>query len=58
MKYTTETAGKIYIYIYIYIYDFCHKWFRNSSNVKLAASTILEAAVLVLLMGGIYQVCC
>jgi hypothetical protein len=30
--------------------------FRNSTNIKFTASVILEVAVLVLLMGGLYEV--
>jgi hypothetical protein len=31
-------------------------WFKHSSNIKVITSTISEAAMLVLLMGGIYDV--
>jgi hypothetical protein len=31
--------------------------FRRSSNIKVIISTMSEAAVLVLLMGRIYEVC-
>jgi hypothetical protein len=53
------------------IYEVCHldglrwhdihtrihdNWFRHSSNIKVVTLTISEAALLVLLMGGIYEV--
>jgi hypothetical protein len=42
-------------------HDVCAKFhnyqFRNSRHIKVIASTILEAAMLVLLIGEIYEVC-
>jgi hypothetical protein len=35
---------------------FHEDWFGHSGNIKVIASTIWEAAVLVLLMGAIYEV--
>jgi hypothetical protein len=32
--------------------------FRHSGNIKPITSTIFEAAVIVLLMGWIHEVCC
>jgi hypothetical protein len=37
---------------------FCGDPFTHWSKVMVTASTILEASLLVLLMGGIYEVCC
>jgi hypothetical protein len=34
-----------------------HQWFSHLSNFKAVASTISEAAVLVLLLQGIFGVC-
>jgi hypothetical protein len=43
-------------------YDIQTKWhedgYRRSSNIKVFASEISEAVMLVLLMGGIYEVHC
>jgi hypothetical protein len=34
---------------------FYEDWYRRSSNIELITSTIMEAAVLALLMGGIFM---
>jgi hypothetical protein len=36
---------------------FHEHWFRHAGNIKVITLTISEAAVLVLLMGMIYDVC-
>jgi hypothetical protein len=43
-------------------HDICTKFhddrFRHSSNIKVITSIVCEAAVLVLQMGGIYELYC
>jgi hypothetical protein len=51
MKYVIEMASDDMIYIY-----FHDDRFRNSSDIKVFTATILEATVLVLLLGEIYEV--
>jgi hypothetical protein len=48
--YATEMSSCGMMYITIFHYD----RFRHSSNIKVITSTILEAAVLVLLIEGFF----
>jgi uncharacterized RmlC-like cupin family protein len=51
MKYIVEMVSSDMIYIP----NFMMNLFRHSSNIKLIAVTIWDAAVLLLLTGGIYE---
>jgi hypothetical protein len=43
----------------IYVQTKFHEdWFMHSGNIKVITFAICEAAVLALLMGRIYDVCC
>jgi hypothetical protein len=54
MKYTADIASDGMIYVRT---KFHEDWSRNSGNIKVITTTIGEAAVLVLLMGRIYDIC-
>jgi hypothetical protein len=58
MKYAVElvSGGMIYIYIYIYT-KFHYDRFRYLSRIAVITSTTRETAMLVLLMGWMYEVC-
>jgi hypothetical protein len=55
MKYAVEmvSGGMIYVYVHTKFQD---DPLGHSSNMKVVTSTIYEATLLVLLMGGIYEV--
>jgi hypothetical protein len=57
----TISSGSIILAYYVTVLLMYTKFhdhqISHSSNIKVINSTISEAAVLVLLMGGIYEVC-